>query len=113
MDIKNIPKTIIIVPAYNKKLVLQQLRMIHNLIVNLAFITVIISFISRKKEAIAIASILIMYIGLANLFLTTPRYGFFIIPIMCILNGYAIVTIITKIKTLSVDRKIRNANKAA
>ncbi|MBT2216054.1 glycosyltransferase family 39 protein [Virgibacillus dakarensis] len=72
-------------------------RMIHNLIVNLAFITVIISFISRKKEAIAIASILIMYIGLANLFLTIPRYGFFIIPIMCILNGYAIVTIITKI----------------
>ncbi|MYL40839.1 ArnT family glycosyltransferase [Virgibacillus salexigens] len=88
-------------------------KMIHHLIVNLAFITVIISFISRKKEAIAIASILILYIGLSNLFLTIPRYGFFIIPVMCILNGYAIVTLITNIRNLLQRSKLKNANKAA
>ncbi|MCC2250626.1 glycosyltransferase family 39 protein [Virgibacillus sp. AGTR] len=81
-------------------------KLIHNIIVNLAFITTIVSFITRKKEAIAIAAILIMYIGLSNLFLTIPRYGFFIIPIMCILGGYAIVTIIKKVVNIIQGLKV-------
>ncbi|WP_010094808.1 glycosyltransferase family 39 protein [Ornithinibacillus scapharcae] len=67
----------------------------HKYLVILALLT---ALISRRKETLAITGILLIYLVLSNLFLTIPRYGFFIIPIMCILDGYAIITIIQKIK---------------
>ncbi|GIP63607.1 hypothetical protein J32TS6_21620 [Virgibacillus pantothenticus] len=91
------------------------IKTMHHYLVNLAFITAIISLFSRKKEAIAVTAVLIMYIGLSNLFLTIPRYGFFIIPIMCVLNGYAIITIVTKVVHIIRNQKNKlytNANKA-
>lgn len=56
--------------------------------------------IFRKHQGVAIVlSILLGYIALSNLFLTIPRYGFYIIPMLCILAGYGLnqlVTIFTK-----------------
>ncbi|WP_077706359.1 ArnT family glycosyltransferase [Virgibacillus dokdonensis] len=72
-------------------------KTMHNYLVSIAIVTTIISLFSRKREAVAVAAVLIMYIGLSNLFLTIPRYGFFIIPIMCVLNGYAVIAVTTKV----------------
>ncbi|WP_349408673.1 glycosyltransferase family 39 protein [Pseudalkalibacillus sp. SCS-8] len=50
------------------------------------------ALIWMKKEGIrVIAWIVISYIALSNLFLTIPRYGFFIIPLMCILTAFTLI----------------------
>lgn len=76
---------------------LSYIKKMHLLVVIIAFLT---AFISRKKETLAITAILVMYILLSNLFLTIPRYGFFIMPIVCMLTGYAAVTIINRLKSI-------------
>ncbi len=61
------------------------------------FLVVVIGFLSgvihrKKREVRIIFVILITYIALSNFFLTIPRYGFYIVPMLCILAGYGIVT---------------------
>ncbi|PPA70270.1 glycosyltransferase family 39 protein [Jeotgalibacillus proteolyticus] len=66
----------------------------HEILVIIGFLT---AFLVRKKEVLAVALILLTYLIFSNLFLTIPRYGYYIIPLFCILNGYAWVTVIEKI----------------
>jgi hypothetical protein len=67
----------------------------HQLLVLIAFLTI---FIARRKEVAAVIIIVVAYIGLSNLFLTIPRYGYYISPILCILVGYALVTTSLKLR---------------
>lgn len=68
---------------------LTYIKKIHQFLVILALITAIVS---RKREVMGISAILVTYILFSNLFLTIPRYGFFITPIIFLLCGYAICT---------------------
>jgi hypothetical protein len=48
-------------------------------------------FIFRKNKGVLFVFIILLgYIALSNLFLTIPRYGYYIIPTLCILGGYGI-----------------------
>jgi 4-amino-4-deoxy-L-arabinose transferase-like glycosyltransferase len=67
----------------------------HQLLVLIAFLTMIIA---RRKEVAAVIIIVVAYIGFSNLFLTIPRYGYYISPILCILVGYALVTTSLKLR---------------
>ncbi|MCF6138790.1 ArnT family glycosyltransferase [Pseudalkalibacillus berkeleyi] len=47
-------------------------------------------FYMKKLNVRTIAWIVVGYILLSNMFLTIPRYGFFIIPMLCILTAFTI-----------------------
>ncbi|MDQ0215259.1 hypothetical protein J2S13_001659 [Oikeobacillus pervagus] len=50
-------------------------------------------FIYHKNRSILVLLIIILiYIGLSNLFIPVGRYGAFIIPVMCLVVSYGIVT---------------------
>jgi hypothetical protein len=52
-------------------------------------------FIFRRNKGVLFIFILLLgYIALSNLFLTIPRYGYYIIPTLCILGGYGISRIV-------------------
>jgi 4-amino-4-deoxy-L-arabinose transferase-like glycosyltransferase len=60
----------------------------HFFVVYAGFIT---GFLFRKQPGVrTIFIILISYVALSNLFLTITRYGFYIIPMLCILAGYGL-----------------------
>lgn len=59
-------------------------------------LTVAIAFISifcfRKNKGFVFVSIMVLlYIAISNVFLTIPRYGFFIYPVICVITGYGLV----------------------
>lgn len=58
------------------------------------FYVVIVGFLCgiifrKNKEVLGVFLILLGYVGISNVFLPLPRYGFYIIPVLCILSGYA------------------------
>lgn len=63
-------------------------------------------FFHRKNELMWVALLLLGYIGVSNLFLTIPRYGFYIIPVFCILAAYGIYSVVQLVeaKIKSVDK---------
>jgi 4-amino-4-deoxy-L-arabinose transferase-like glycosyltransferase len=63
------------------------------------FFVVIAGFLSafifrKRKGMLPLLFILVGYIALSNLFLTIPRYGFYIIPVICIIAGYGVSQLI-------------------
>jgi len=62
-------------------------------------ILLIIAFISailfRNKRFVCLVVIFIGYIGLSNLFLTIPRYGYYIIPIACLITSFGIYQVLS------------------
>lgn len=69
------------------------------------YFVVIVGLISgflfrKQKGVIVILIVLIGYICLSNLFLTITRYGYYIIPMLCILAGYGLGQILLKIPAL-------------
>jgi 4-amino-4-deoxy-L-arabinose transferase-like glycosyltransferase len=45
----------------------------------------------KHKRLLMFSIVAITYIVLSNMFITEPRYGFYIIPIFCIISGYGLV----------------------
>ncbi|GAQ16871.1 dolichyl-phosphate-mannose-protein mannosyltransferase [Oceanobacillus picturae] len=86
----------------------------HHIIVNGALITSVVAVLTRKKKLLALASVAFMYIGLSNLFLTIPRYGFFIIPVLCIITAAGIVVLLSTCSRFVIKRydQMKNASKA-
>lgn len=65
------------------------------------FLVVFVGFISgvvyrNNKGVLTLLVILFGYIALSNMFLTITRYGFYIIPILCLLSGFGIVSLVDK-----------------
>lgn len=59
-------------------------------------LTVLIAFISiivcrHNRNFIFLSFMIIIYIGISNIFLTIPRYGFFIYPFICIIAAFGLV----------------------
>lgn len=101
-ELFKLPDAIYFYPASNITL---YFKIVHTIIVNTAFVSLFISMFIRNKRIVAISGMIIMYIALSNLFLTIPRYGFFIIPMMCVLNGCVAVTIVKKLMSAVTNSK--------
>lgn len=67
----------------------------HLFIVIGALITAII--FRKDKKLQAVLGIVIAYIAISNVFITNIRYGFFIIPVLCIVTSYGAVRLIKEI----------------
>lgn len=65
------------------------------LTVGIAFLSM---FAFRKDKIFVLLTLAVfIYIGFSNVFLTIPRYGFFIYPIICLIAGYGLMQILKMI----------------
>lgn len=65
------------------------------------FMGTISAFTFRKnKKLLSIFALIIFYVLISIVFLTIPRFGFFIIPMFCIIAGYGGYGIMKKLKEL-------------
>lgn len=76
-------------------------------VVSVGFISAIL--LRKHKPLVCLSILLLIYIFFSNIYLTIPRYGLLVIPILAILSAYGLVTLwetgFTKIQ------KIRSKNK--
>lgn len=77
-----------------------------------AFGALLFAFLVRKRKVVNLLSLFVLiYICFSNIFLTLPRYGFLIYPILAILFAYSVVMYTNRIRRFIAKRQ-SGTNKA-